>query len=92
MREEGLWVKVHIFYVGFGAIPEHSEIPSFQQGDLQQSVFERRYEIALQSWKMGGAQLKPQSEGGPPALSSNSSSIDLKEFVTRRGRCAWVEV
>ncbi len=63
-------------------IPEDSEMMSFQQGDFEQG-FQRRCEVALQSWKMGDKLLDSQS--GPLALSSNASSIDLKDFLSKRG-------
>jgi hypothetical protein len=62
----------------------------YQQGDFQQSKggLERCYELALQSWKVGDVLPKPASANGTSlALSSNTSSIDLKDFLSRRGTC-----
>lgn len=65
---------------------------SFQQEDLQQSSLQRRCELALQSWKLGDDMLQKPQSGGPLALSSNSSSIDLKDFLARKGSYNHVQV
>lgn len=54
----------------------------FQQTDFQ-GGYSRKADIALQSWKMGDS-LKQESQ--TLALSSNTSTIDLKEFLSKRGK------
>ena len=67
--------------IGFSAIPEDGETMVSHYDDEPQQSYQRRAEIALQSWKV-----EIVSQTGPDlALSSTASSIDLKDFLSKRG-------
>ena len=82
---------------GFGAIPEDSEVVAAQQldGGLE-GDYQRRAEEAVRSWKMGveskmGDKLT-ESQTGPLALSSDNSTIDLKDFLSKRGKSEQISI
>lgn len=67
-------------------IPEGDEVLLSPQGEPQEN-YERRAEKAIQSWNMGGgtSSVEPQS-GSVLALSSYASSVDLRDFLSKRGK------
>lgn len=65
---------------GFGAIPEDREIEQPTDG-LQQG---RKAEAALHSWKTGDKLM--ESQPGSQTLSSDTSTVDLKDFLSKRGK------
>ena len=67
---------------GFGVIPEDSEL--VLQDDTTGGASQRKADTALESWKMGSSLM--ESQGGSGMLTSvDGSSVDLKDFLSKRG-------
>ena len=74
---------------GFGAIPEDREISEhglqqslYQQQQQQEQGYQRKAEAALHSWKTGDKLM--ESQPGAQALSSDTSTVDLRDFLSKR--------
>ena len=73
---------------GFGTIPEDNEVFLPPTGELARPEgYERKAEAAILSWRMGDKVAESQSAA--LALSSDNSTIDLKDFLSKREKGAY---
>ena len=50
-----------------------------------EGVYQRKASMALESWKTGASLEESRGRKSSFALSANASSVDLKEFLSKRG-------